>query len=123
MKRRSTSSAVSSFAHSSSRALNFKHPSRSATLAAWLIALVVFGAFVALFLHFSELEKLSQLLRHIQPIYLLAGAGLQTLTYFCAAAVWYVALRTRARGVSISTLVPAALAMLFVNQAFPTAGV
>jgi uncharacterized membrane protein YbhN (UPF0104 family) len=123
VKRRSASSAVSSFAHSSSRAFNFNRPSRRATLAAWLIALVIFGAVVALFLHISELEKLSQLIRHIRPIYLLVALGLQTLTYFCAAAVWYVALKRRARGVTIAALAPLALAMLFVNQAFPTAGI
>jgi uncharacterized membrane protein YbhN (UPF0104 family) len=123
VKRRFASSAVSSVAHSSSRAFNFKRPSRRATLAAWLIALVTFGAVVALLLHISELEKLSQLIRHIQPIYLLAALGLQTLTYFCAAAVWHVALKRRVRGVTIATLAPIALAMLFVNQAFPTAGI
>jgi len=123
VKRRSASSAVSSLGRSPHRAFNFKHPSRGATLAAWLIALVIFGAVVALLLHISELEKLSQLIRHIQPIYLLVALGLQTLTYFCAAAVWYVALKRRAHGLTIATLVPVALAMLFVNQAFPTAGV
>jgi uncharacterized membrane protein YbhN (UPF0104 family) len=122
-RRRSASSTRSPSGRSSGHPFNFKHPTRGATIAAWLIALAVFGAFVALLLHLSELEKLSQLIRHIRPIYLLAAVGLQTLTYFCAAAVWYVALKRRVHGITISMLVPVALAMLFFNQAFPTAGV
>jgi glycosyltransferase 2 family protein len=116
------SSAHRSFRRASNHAFRFEHAPRKATFAAWLIALLVFGAFVGLLLHISELEKLSQLLRHIHPIWLMAALGLQTLTYFCAAAVWYVALKRRAHGVTTSTLVPVALAMLFINQAFPTGG-
>lgn len=97
--------------------------SRSATLTAWLVALLTFAGVVALFLHVSELEQLGRLLRHIRWRWLLVAAGVQGLTYFCAAGVWLIALPRRNRhNITITSLVPIALAMLFTNQAFPTAG-
>ena len=97
-------------------------PSRRATIAAWVIALLIFGTVISLLVHASELEELGRLLHQIQKVWLIAAALLQSLTYFCAAGVWYVALKPRRRGLTIMSLVPTALAMLFANQAFPTAG-
>ena len=58
-----------------------------ATIAAWLIALLIFASVVALFVHVSELEELGRLVRHIRVMWLVAAAALQGLTYVCAAGV------------------------------------
>jgi uncharacterized membrane protein YbhN (UPF0104 family) len=87
-----------------------------------VIALLIFGTVVALLVHVSELKELGRLLHQIRKIWLIAAALLQSLTYFCAAGVWYVTLKPRRRGLTITSLVLIALAMLFANQAFPTAG-
>ena len=92
------------------------------TIAAWVIALLIFAAVISLLIHASELTELARLFRQIQKTWLIAAAALQTLTYFCAAAVWYVALKPRSPRLTITSLVSTALAMLFTNQAFPTAG-
>jgi hypothetical protein len=57
-----------------------------------------------------------------RKVWLIAAALLQSLTYFWAAGVWHVALKRRRGGLTITSLVPIALAMLLTNQAFPTAG-
>lgn len=97
-------------------------PSWRASLAAWLIGLLVLSSVIAIVLHLSELEEIARLLRTLRPTWLLAGAGLQCLTYVCAAAIWRMALEHSGYRIRLSTLIPLTLAMLFANQAFPSAG-
>ena len=94
----------------------------SAVFGAWLFAMLLFASVVAIALHLSELEQLTQLLRHLRVRWLLAAIGLQAVTYFCAAEVWRLVLAREHRVVGIVPLARMALMMLFANQAFPTAG-
>lgn len=103
--------------HSASR-----EPSGRAAAGAWIIALAVLAAVIGAVLRLSELEEIGRLLRRIRPAWLLTALALQAATYYCAAAVWQAALAARRRRVSTRSLVPLSLAMLFVNQAVPSAG-
>lgn len=98
-------------------------PSRRSTVAAWLFGLLLFAAVLGVLVHFSELEELANLLRRLRPEWLLTAFGLQCLTYVCAAAVWQVALVRQGCPITLKSLMPLALAMLFANQAFPSGGV
>lgn len=90
---------------------------------AWFAGLVAFAAVLGVALSVSELEEIARLLRRIRPVWLLAAFGLQGATYMCAAGVWKVALARAGYEYSTRSLVPVSLAMLFANQAVPSAGV
>lgn len=98
-------------------------PSRRAIVAAWVFGLLLLASAVSLGLHLSEFEELGRLLRELRPFWLLAAGSLQALTYVCAAAIWHAALAHEGRRINVRDLVPMALAMLFANQAVPSAGV
>jgi uncharacterized membrane protein YbhN (UPF0104 family) len=89
---------------------------------AWLFAVLLLAAVVSVIGHFTELRALVDTIKRLRPIWLLVAFGLQAMTYVCAALVWRLALRREGFAFRIHTLVPMALAMLFANQAFPSAG-
>jgi uncharacterized protein (TIRG00374 family) len=89
----------------------------------WFVGVVAFAAVLAVALRLSELEEIARLLRRIRPVWLLAAFVLQGATYLCAAGVWQVALARAGYEYSTRSLVPVSLAMLFTNQAVPSAGV
>lgn len=91
-------------------------------LAAWIIGVAAFAAVVIVVLRLSELKEMARLLREMRPRWFVAAVVLQAATYVCAAGVWHVALTRRGFAQSTRSLVPVALAMLFANQAVPTAG-
>lgn len=97
-------------------------PSWRASLPAWLFGLLLLGSVVAAIVHLGELQEFTRIARQFEPVWLLAALVLQSLTYLCAAAVWQVALTREGRPCSLPALVPMTLAMLFANQAFPSAG-
>jgi uncharacterized membrane protein YbhN (UPF0104 family) len=97
-------------------------PSWSSVLAAWLFGLLLLAAVITTVVHVSELERFGALIRQLRPSWLLTALMLQALTYVCAAAVWWLALGRAGHRYRLLRLVPASLAMLFANQAFPTAG-
>jgi uncharacterized protein (TIRG00374 family) len=92
-------------------------------VSAWILGLVLFAAVVIGVLHLGEIEEFVRVLDEMRPEWLLAAAALQCLTYVCAAAVWSLALARAGHPFPTRTLIPPALAMLFANQAFPSAGV
>lgn len=98
-------------------------PSRRTIVAAWLFGLLLLASVVSVGLHLSEFEELGRLLREMRSLWLLVAASLQALTYVCAAAIWQAALAHEGRRVRLRGLVSMALAMLFANQAVPSAGV
>ena len=95
---------------------------RRVLVATWAIGLLAFAAVIVVVLRLSELEQMARLLRELRPRWFLAAFALQAATYVCAAAVWHVALARGGYEQSTRSLVPVALAMLFANQAVPTAG-
>ena len=89
---------------------------------AWLPGLMLLAGLVAAVSHFGEGRKFAHLLREARPGWILVAALCQAATYVCAAAVWQRVLH-RARGrCTVRSLLPVAVARLFVDQVLPTAG-
>jgi uncharacterized membrane protein YbhN (UPF0104 family) len=76
-----------------SRRRNEKTSTRRASAAAWASAVLLFAAVLAVMVHFSEWQAWRRLLRSLDPRWLLAAVVVQAATYFCAAAIWQVALQ------------------------------
>jgi uncharacterized protein (TIRG00374 family) len=89
---------------------------------AWLPGLMLLAGLVAVVSHFGEGRKFARLLERAQPAWILAAAVLQAATYVCAAAVWQRVLRKGRGRCTVRSLVPVAVARLFVDQVLPTAG-
>ena len=87
------------------------------------MALLALGALVTLSIEWPHVARFLHLLFAIRPAYLLAALGLQAATYLCAGQVWRLALARGGARVPLRELIPLALAMLFSNQAIPSAGV
>jgi uncharacterized protein (TIRG00374 family) len=101
-----------------------EHPGRSRRLAfSWLFGLLILAAVVLVASRFTELKRFTEIARAAQPTWLLVAFVLQGLTYFCAAAVWYVALRRAGHRQNYWSIVPLGLAKLFTDQALPTGGI
>jgi uncharacterized protein (TIRG00374 family) len=89
---------------------------------AWLPGLMLLAGLVAVVSHFGEGRKFAHLLQQARPAWVLVAALCQAATYVCAAAVWQRVLH-KARGrCTVRSLVPVAVARLFVDQVLPTAG-
>ena len=88
----------------------------------WLPGLMLLAGLVAVVSHFGEGRKFARLLQEARPIWILAAAALQAATYVCAAAVWQRVLRKGRGRCTVRSLVPIAVARLFVDQVLPTAG-
>jgi uncharacterized protein (TIRG00374 family) len=89
---------------------------------AWLPGVMLLAGLVAVVSHFAEGQEFTDLLRKARPAWLLAGAVLQGLTYLCAAAVWHRPLHKGRARCTVRSLVPVAVARLFVDQVIPTGG-
>jgi uncharacterized protein (TIRG00374 family) len=98
-------------------------PSWRSVFTAWFFGLLLLAAVISVVLHGSELRAFGRLLRQVRPMWLVAALSVQGLTYVCAAGVWWLALDHEHHRCPLLTLVPTALAMLFANQVFPSAGV
>src|SRR4051794_26939946 len=88
----------------------------------WLPGVVLLAGPVAVASHFSEGKKFALLLQQARPAWILAAALLQAGTYVCAAAVWHRVLHKGRARCTLRSLVPIAVARLFVDQVLPTAG-
>lgn len=88
----------------------------------WLPGVLLLAGLVAVASHFSEGKKFALLLQQARPAWILAAALLQAGTYVCSAAVWQRALHKGRARCTVRSLVPVAVARLFVDQVLPTAG-
>ncbi|MFL6260241.1 MAG: YbhN family protein [Thermoanaerobaculia bacterium] len=88
----------------------------------WLPGVVLLAGLVAVATHYSEGRKFSLLLQQARPAWILVAAFLQGATYVCAAAVWQRVLRKGRARCTLRSLLPIAVARLFVDQVIPTAG-
>jgi uncharacterized protein (TIRG00374 family) len=88
----------------------------------WLPGVLLLAGLVAVVSHLGEGRKFALQLKSARPTWILVAALLQAATYVAAAAVWQRVLR-RGRGrCTVRSLVPVAVARLFVDQVLPTAG-
>lgn len=96
--------------------------SRWKLVLSWLPGVVLLAGLVAVVTHYAEGKEFAEMLRRARPGWLLAGALLQGATYVCAAAVWQRALHKGRARCTVRSLVPVAVARLFVDQVIPTGG-
>lgn len=89
----------------------------------WCFGLIALSAVILIVLRRGEIERFAELVRQARPAWLLLAMVLQTLTYVCAASVWYVALARAKSPRPLRTLVPLGLAKLFTDQALPSGGI
>lgn len=88
----------------------------------WLPGVLLLAGLVAVATHFSEGRKFALLLEQARPAWVLAAALLQAGTYVCAAGVWQRVLHKGRARCTVRSLLPIAVARLFVDQVIPTAG-
>lgn len=91
--------------------------------AAWFFAVLALAGLIVVILARNEIAEVLGLFGRARVTWLLAGLGLQMLTYVAAAGVWYIALRATPHRQPLSQLIGLALAMLFSNQAMPSVGI
>jgi glycosyltransferase 2 family protein len=96
--------------------------SRLRRVLSWLPGVLLLGGLVAVATHFSEGRKFALLLEQARPAWILVAVLLQAATYACAAAVWQRVLHTGRARCTVRSLIPIAVARLFVDQVVPTAG-
>jgi len=87
-----------------------------------MIGLLVLGVVIYLGLHLGEARQFVELVRHANPLWLLAGAGYQALTYVINGAVWYVTLKHFGSRVSLRKLTSLSLAKLSMEKMIPAGG-
>jgi uncharacterized protein (TIRG00374 family) len=96
--------------------------SRRTTVAAWLLGLLVLGALVTFVARRGEIAQFAGLLRDLQPRWFLAALVLQVFSQLSSAAVWYSVFRFARHPTAFWALVRVRLAMIFANEAVPSAG-
>jgi uncharacterized protein (TIRG00374 family) len=87
-----------------------------------IIGLLVLGVVVYLGLHIGEARQFVELVKRADPLWLLAGAGYQALTYVINGAVWYVTLKHFGSRVSLRRLTSLSLAKLSMEKMMPAGG-
>lgn len=97
-------------------------PSRRSTIAAWLFGLLVLGALATFVARRSELAEFGQLLLDLQPRWFLVAAAFQVLSQLSSGIVWYEVFRFAGRPCRFWPMMRVRLAMVFANEALPSAG-
>src|SRR3954451_19812274 len=59
----------------------------------WVLALLLIAGVVVAVLHWGDVRKFAALVAHSKPLWLLAAAGAQVLTYVALAIEWALVLR------------------------------
>ena len=88
----------------------------------WFLGAFGIGTLVLAALHFGDLEGFGVMLRRAQPLWLLAAASLQAITYTCVSLGWKLVLDKAGSPLPLSRLVPVALSKLFADAMIPAAG-
>lgn len=91
-------------------------------ISGWFFGLLAVGAMVFAVLHFGDLESFGEMLRRAQPLWLVAAAGLQIITYTSVSLGWKLVLDKAGSPLALSRLVPVALSKLFADAMIPAAG-
>ncbi|SCB36261.1 hypothetical protein GA0061101_10940 [Rhizobium lusitanum] len=91
-------------------------------LTGWALGFLALGGLILFVLHFSDFRAFTTTLMAADPIWLVAAALCQVLTYISAAAVWARVLKRAGSAIGMPSLLRLALLELFANQAIPTGG-
>ncbi|MCA9212680.1 MAG: flippase-like domain-containing protein, partial [Planctomycetales bacterium] len=88
----------------------------------WLFGLLMLIGVIIVSRHFMDVGALVESLRHANPFWLLAAAGLQFCTYMSASMVLSCPLRYHGQPQTLLNLLPLSLAKQFISQAVPSVG-
>jgi len=100
-----------------------EEPSRFATnWRSWLLALLLIAGVVIAVLHWGDVKKFAALVTHAKPMWLVAAAAAQLLTYVALAIEWALVLRLAKCRRPFGKLLGLTVAKHFADQMVPTAG-
>ena len=88
----------------------------------WLLAILLIAGVVVAVLHWGDVKQFAALVSHSQPLWLLAGAGAQLLTYVALALQWRQVLRAAKCRAPFGKLLGLTVSKHFADQMVPTAG-
>jgi uncharacterized protein (TIRG00374 family) len=88
----------------------------------WLLAFLLIAGVVVAVLHWGDVKKFAQLVAHAKPLWLVAAAAAQLLTYVALAIEWTLVLRAGKCRAPFGKLLGLTLAKHFADQMVPTAG-
>jgi len=88
----------------------------------WLLALLLIAGVVAAALHWGDVKKFAELVVHAKPVWLIAAAGAQLLTYVALAVEWELVLRAGKCRAPFGKLLGLTVGKHFADQMVPTAG-
>ena len=88
----------------------------------WLLAVLLIAGVVFAVLHWGDVKKFAALVAHSKPLWLLAVAGAQLLTYMALAVEWELVLRAGKCRAPFGKLLGLTVSKHFADQMVPTAG-
>jgi uncharacterized protein (TIRG00374 family) len=88
----------------------------------WLLALLLIAGVVVAVLHWGDVKKFADLVTHAKPLWLLAAAAAQLLTYVALAIEWRLVLRAADCRAPFDKLLGLTVSKHFADQMVPTAG-
>ena len=88
----------------------------------WLLALLLVAGVVVAVLHWGDVKQFAALVSQSQPLWWLAGAGAQLLTYVALALQWRQVLRAAKCRAPFGKLLGLTVSKHFADQMVPTAG-
>jgi uncharacterized protein (TIRG00374 family) len=88
----------------------------------WLLALLLIAGVVVAVLHWGDVKKFADLIAHAKPLWLLAAAAAQLLTYVALAIEWRLVLRAADCRAPFDKLLGLTVSKHFADQMVPTAG-
>ena len=97
-------------------------PTRRSAVAGWLFGVLLLAALVTFVLRRGDIAEFGRLLRSLQPRWFAAAAMLQVLSQSASGLVWYYVFSYTSRRVAFWPLMRVRLAMVFANEALPSAG-
>jgi uncharacterized protein (TIRG00374 family) len=88
----------------------------------WLLALLLVAGVIVAVLHWGDVKKFAELVTHARPLWLLAAAAAQLLTYVALALQWMLVLRAGKCRAPFGKLLGLTVSKHFADQMVPTAG-
>ena len=88
----------------------------------WLFGTLAVAALIGAVMHFAEFERVAEIARRAQPLWMIVAVLLQTSTYASIALSWRAVLRRARTPRPLRRLFPLAVAKLFADQVIPSAG-
>ena len=99
-----------------------KEGGAAANWRSWLLALLLIAGVIVAVLHWGDVKNFAGLVAHSQPLWLLAAAAAQLLTYVALAVQWAMVLRAGKCRAPFGKLMSLTVAKHFADQMVPTAG-